>query len=860
MSSTLILNPEGVSIDAIEFNLTGAAPTGDYDFMVGLGSLDLNEEQRMRFVTEVNESGGRTIGTDIDMVPITLTVLIRANSSENRLVAAQELTRAVTNKRGGTLQYRPDGATGRYTYYNYIASEPPRVVDSPSNRWDAGTYEGYYNILMDIELSTQPFATSDPDNPVRLSSLDGATVYNWENSGFQDNTISIGSTELEGNFSSLLRLQVEPWTGQKLGRVIAFNRPDIYDTGCTFDGGTAIYPSIAWSDLGTYFQCDPPESDNGVAQGLEFAESFDFAATGRFAVFGVVRDNATETGVWTHQVKLVSGNISQDGASDYYAESLNGFRFVYAGEFELPMTQLSSLTEEYSESPKLQWYSTRASGTSKLDLFGLFIVWVSDEMGVEGQGTAIDIMCDDDTGVESPERLLIDNLLQQGRIAERSYVIAQDGDFMRALTAAPKGDFIELIPHYDNELTFFHERKGQYTVLSDNFDSYEGSRWFPVADFESDETWTTTSGSGGTDSTYNVEGDQGYYLSISTVQPAGAAHRVVALDLENDGRFTDNDYVVFSMNIQNVSDLNSAGIYFQDEDGDDFQAYIPAASLSEGRNFVAVKKSDFSEIGTPDWSTIVKIGIVVFRNTSAATIIARFDYIRVEKADPDSATEPNATGNQWNFVPNEATWTITEDVTEDTPGATLACLDSSSSPINQKIALLDEDLPDDIQYSARVMIKKSANNAGVIWRAGASTLTAGKQQGYEALVEYGDTLSVYRYASGSIDSTLATETFTGVDYDRWYTLGIIAKGSQQKVFAALSSAIEFDDNAVFDEDYLYVDVEDATYDNGQVGLVSDTTLGRFDNVVVNDIEDIFEKNDRLRIVGDVIFRTITPFT
>ena len=179
---------------------------------------------------------------------------------------------------------------------------------------------------------------------------------------------------------------VEPsWLGQALkGNTEAFTQlveayqSPVYNLcyrmlGDAYEAEDAavIYPSVAWTEVadavrgdGAYMRCFPAEDANGIAQGLRFTILNPQDCKGRFAVFGVGYDDADVPGVWTHQVTLRSGNLSQEGASDYYAESTQSWQLIFAGEFELPLTDVADVTSGYDAGPYLEWWATRASGGS----------------------------------------------------------------------------------------------------------------------------------------------------------------------------------------------------------------------------------------------------------------------------------------------------------------------------------------------------------------------------------------------------------------------------------------------------------------------------------------------------------------
>jgi len=871
--STLILHPKGGTV--ITFNLSASTVSvTTYTMIVDAGRLDLNEEARYQWVYDQNRTGGRVAGNTVQLVPVTFSVIIKATSSDYRKAAYRVLQQAVMNKRGGTLQYKPEGAVvGTLdTYYHYVASKPPRLLDEPGNRWDSDAdADGFYSLQVDVELATQPFATSDPDNPIDL--LDGPlALSNWYTYGVYTNRLSITAglaTVLQGSLPALVRLLITPASGQRLGRVIVFQRSDEDGTLANLvtvyeaEDATTVPPTSAWSEIvdadrggGKYVRCLPNFDANGVAHGLKFTLTHPGDGKGRFAVFGIGYDDGASAGIWTHQVKLYSGNIAQTGDDDYYASLTQSWQVIFAGEFELPLSDLSDLTTGYDVGPYLEWYSTRASGASEFRLDAIVLVWVSDSLGPDGEGTALDVVCDDADdnaltgGVEYPDKLLIENLTGlAGVVTGRAYVAASDNDIARVLNTAPRGDFIELEPGHDHLLVFIQER-ATGPLFTDDFENYISVYIKSLDTFDNVSGWTYSN------FTLNTAGYvEGTGKAQITFDVPKLDHKTVDLDLESDDRFTDADFIVLFVDASFVDDFDSFVIAFLSSDISYYYATVD--SIAGGYNFITIKKSDFVEQSSPDLSKIKKLEFIFYpKDPCGHAITLRLDYLRIEKADPDNANVPNATGDVWNFQPEAGAWTITEDITEDSPGATLACFDVDAGV--EKVALLDKNIPNDIRLRARVYDKTFSGTVGVLWRAGEDCLTEGTEDGYALTVGAGGNhVSVVRYDNGT-PTTLYT---TGMDIDsgRWYTLGVESKDDEHRVYAALSSTLLYDDSKVFEGDYLKKSLTDATYSSGDVGFLSQSTLGRFDDVVIESIEDKVVPADQITVSGQVVFRTIAPF-
>lgn len=236
------------------------------------------------------------------------------------------------------------------------------------------------------------------------------------------------------------------------------------------------------------------------------------------------------------------------------------------------------------------------------------------------------------------------------------------------------------------------------------------------------------------------------------------------------------------------------------------------------------------------------------------SLTGKWDYWRIEKADPDDANNPNATGSQWNLQPTGGRWTITEDMAS--AGATLACLDIESGV--EKTAIIDEHTPDDVQFRARCYAKRDAGYVGLVWRSGNDTLTEGTEDCYAALLDIdNDQLITREYAAGATTDH-DTSAFTCA-VDAWYVVGVIVKGDTFKIYATAASNLT-DDDDVFSSTYLIATVTDTTRASGKCGVMSISTLGRFDDVKLVNLRDKVVPANTATLEGQAIFRTIAPFS
>ena len=866
--STLIINPTGGT--PLTMGLAGSEPyTGASPYIVPLQTLTLNEAERWRIVYEQagtgGGEGGRAVSGYGDLVPLSFWVVIKADTRIGMIAAYNDLQAALLNPLGGTVAYKPEDVPvgALTTYYHYVQSGPPRVLDQDKNRWDAGVHaDGYFRLIVEVALQTQPIATSNPASPVTLTAL-ATTVQNWEDTGAgQTNSVLVDEADLKGTMPALLRIMARPDAGHDLGELILFKRDEgtlanftnVYEA----EDAAPIAPSTAWSTIvdadrggGNYRRCQLATGiANGTPQGLRFTVDNPADHEGRFAVFGV---GYVEGGAWTHQVRLRVGNVVQEGEDDYQADNVTGWGLIYAGEFELPPAALSDAEIAYSAGPYLEWYATRIIGEGTFDLDGLILVYTADS---KLQPTALDVPSEDedDVGVSNTDKLLVENYPgNHGMIRELAHIVDQaTANFQRLPVEAPRGDFLMLDPTKDTLLIFVQQGSHPAIVLEDNFTGYDDLR-LAVANMEIQPTtkqhgWI---GATGTDLLYYTEAIQGLYLDVDSFK-ATSMYKSANLNLQSEGRFTADDFSCYTAyKVSGAATLQLTQHFHTNYPVDRFEcvSFDPTA----GENFICQKKSAFTTFNAADWSLVNTIELELYNPTATAANEVTFDWWRIEKADPDNTNVPNATGTQWNFQPNAGVWTITEDVTN--AGPTLACLSVAAGV--EKSSLIDETTPDDVRYRARVMAKRDAGYVGVIWRSGQDTLTAGAEDCYAALLDVAnDRLLVREYAAGAI--TQHDNPVFGSLVDTWYVIGVIARGSTFRVYAKAAAALTNDDD-VFDAANLLSTVIDATYTTGQCGVMSISTLGRFDEVRLEGVVDRHIPADEITLEGQAIFRTIAPF-
>ncbi len=854
--STLKINPTGLA----SLTMTLGPNAGGTEYIVPLQTLTLNVDQRRAIVYAPSSrgDGGEAIGEFGPLIPVAFWVSVRGSTRATMLAAYHMLQAACLNPKGGTIQYKPeDLAAGVLdTYYHYVRSKPPVLLKMPANRWDAPAHaDGSFSVTVEVELMTQPIATSDPDSPATLSEM-ADTLENWHDATeSQHNHLTISKENVKGVLPALVRVLVTPASSQSIGRIILFTRNEgtlanfesVYEAeDASVIGNAAGWTSVADSARGddNYMKCQPSEDANGYEQGLRFTIANIDDHKGRFAVFGVGFDDGAEVGVWTHQVKVSVGNVIQAGKADYEAVSTQTWQLVYAGEFELPPIALSAVETGYDSGPFIEWYATRASGTTKFCLDAIIVVYIVDS---DRRATAIDIICADEGGIESSDKLLIENFPgDYGTVEEIAHVVASDDDFKRGLSVAPRGDFLTFDPTKDTLLVVFQERALKI-VLDDDFSSYKAAFWLEATDFE-DAGWA-----GARDGTDEREGT--YALQSHCTSGSNETLTLSKeMDLSIDERFTNDDFIVVAYKMGAGAGGGNIRWIFWTSGGN--YSYISDTVAGGGAwQFIKAKKSAVTDVGTAvDWEDVNQLQVYLDDADNEQYVLS--DWWRIEKADPDDATNPNATGATWNFQPVGGKWTITEDITG--AGATLACIDQAGSV--EKSALIDLTTPNDVKFRANVYAKDDVGSPGIIWRSGQDTLVAGTEDCYAAVLEMTtDKLIVYEFNNGSRTNKFSPDFGSDVVVDTWYTIGVIVKGTISRVYAtATANLTDLDD--VFASSYLLATMTDGTFTSGQCGVMNISALGRFDEVKLVSLQDKMIPADTVTLSGKAIFRTIAPFS
>lgn len=183
-----------------------------------------------------------------------------------------------------------------------------------------------------------------------------------------------------------------------------------------------------------------------------------------------------------------------------------------------------------------------------------------------------------------------------------------------------------------------------------------------ISSFQSDETWTSVTGTQSADSTNVKIGTQGIKIleNNNTAGELISKRTVTALDLT---KFTDgsasttSDYIALVAYVSDVTKLNATegiDLYFSTTGDigaatDFFYYFIPASSLATGWNYIKVAKSAFTIRNAASWASIAYLGVSWTSLVNAQNAYVTFNGLQLVRKDP-SANVPNPFQREVNGV------------------------------------------------------------------------------------------------------------------------------------------------------------------------------------------------------------------
>ena len=848
MSTTFILEPDDYS--NITFNvITPEGSEGGYtqsNYSVLLSSIALSEEARIQleYAQYQHREGGEVRDTRYPLVPITFTVRVVGlgatleSRREDLLEKCSDLMRAIYNS-NGYLKYKPDGlgAAVLDTYYRYIQSAPPRPLMGEKEYWgrpraaggDTVYVEGYPTRQFEITLMTQPIAMSDPDNPYEV--LAATTLNNIGDGGGDDNLTIVAAT-VKGAVPAVVRIIAHPLTAgadAAIGTLwIAKRTSGLGSFVSTYLTATHQAPAGVWSTMGdgarsgnAYYRCTP--TSNGVVYATRYTIANWSSHKGRAAILIVARNNGTDAADFDVYYRWAIANYPLVGEKKQLAR-VGSWEPLLLGEIDLPETEMSAQEE-------LDLYIdicvVRVTGSGTFDIDAIKLLY-TDEAAIQ-----VDMPAGE--GASTTHSFLLENFDE-----EIAHAIIHATDKL-AYICNPYGDFITLEPDVDNRLDVAWQHYGQLAgggaggggAFEDGFDGYD-SYWRKIADFESTEDWANAV----VGTNVIVEGSQAIvdtgnvtYFTLDT-----------AMDLSG---VADGDWICLAVF---DSDGGSAvTIRFYTTPVNDFYDSGPVTPVGGGSRWgqFKVKKSNFSAVGSPDWSNITKIYI------SNAGGTMRYDDLRISSADPDDAGEFDETHGVWDQ--KSGAWHI-EELTG--AGRTLGAMYTGAST-HYLMCLIATDYGGGVKFRAKVRARDTKipvdiwnEYAGLVFRC--SDGTYGSEDCYAFLIyPPGNTVYLRSFVAGAV-STVASAAFT-CSADTDYYVGVIANGTSIQCF--VSTAL----SELWNVGNRLINTADSDHSTGNCGLMVRSSHGRFDDVRLEQVGDLHIPGDQIQLSAFALFRTIYPF-
>ena len=138
-------------------------------------TVDWKEQERVKINYVSGGTGGSASGEQRGLANATFSMVVFGTDQADAMAQLRILSRALTNKHGGFIQYRPRGlgASVLSTYYHYLQSPLPAI----RSQGDISDYKGLigqidrthtYGIECKCTVAIKAWATSDPTTPVTI--------------------------------------------------------------------------------------------------------------------------------------------------------------------------------------------------------------------------------------------------------------------------------------------------------------------------------------------------------------------------------------------------------------------------------------------------------------------------------------------------------------------------------------------------------------------------------------------------------------------------------------------------------------------------------------------------------------------
>jgi hypothetical protein len=269
------------------------------------------------------------------------------------------------------------------------------------------------------------------------------------------------------------------------------------------------------------------------------------------------------------------------------------------------------------------------------------------------------------------------------------------------------------------------------TGVQDRFDEYGGNQqvtndgdlfWLQIARMEEDEAWTSTNVNPIVfDSAADrvIEGRTSVKVTSSGGATAiGIQLDISSYDLSNDGRFTDDDYVTFSVFSSRVLDAD-IGIDFSPSTLPTTNRLRHTGTAKPGWNHFIFKRGDFTTSGTATWANVVYVRIFNITTLTAGDVL-QFDTIHLVKASPSDSTTFSYTGDLWQPLPDDnlgatsGQWKIFKDAPDG--GFALAQIIHPRDSSDRYIIVREDREIDNATHACAIEIKDVNGQGGMLFR------------------------------------------------------------------------------------------------------------------------------------------------
>ncbi|GIK40230.1 MAG: hypothetical protein BroJett011_40630 [Chloroflexota bacterium] len=198
-------------------------------------------------------------------------------------------------------------------------------------------------------------------------------------------------------------------------------------------------------------------------------------------------------------------------------------------------------------------------------------------------------------------------------------------------------------------------------TIQDKFDTYGGTAltpidslyWLQLAKVEQAESWTfSPANKASWVSTDLAEGTKAIRV-LSSDPGLGTTLRLVkAMNLTQEGRFTNDDYLVIQNRLADIGYQKVTITFYNTTgypNGSGYQRTFDT-TVDFGSPFVA-KRSEFAAYGaSPSWATIAGMEIFIENFDLMGGLDMTVDDIRIVKADPEDVAAYNDTGLAWDYA------------------------------------------------------------------------------------------------------------------------------------------------------------------------------------------------------------------